>query len=121
MEAEVVVPEPAEAEAAAVEVPTEAAVPVEVVPVGEAVPEPETTGEAVEGIAVPEVVPGEELEFDDEEGDATQPAGGKKPVAKKVKKDTKKRELVFDEDLGQVVARRKRKPGRGGWGDTGEY
>jgi hypothetical protein len=53
---------------------------------------------------------------EEEEGDAA----GKKAPAKKVKKDTKKRELVFDEALGEVVARRKRKPGRGGWGDV-EY
>ncbi len=51
---------------------------------------------------------------EDEDGDAAT-AAGKKPV-KKGKKSSKKRELVFDENLGEVVARRKRKPTReGGW------
>ncbi len=76
--------------------------------------------EARQGLLVPEAFPAEEVEYDEEDGEA-QPAGAKKAPAKKAKKDTKKRELVFDEDLGQVVARRKRKPGRGGWGDLGEY
>ena len=35
----------------------------------------------------------------------------------KRKKASKKRELVFDENLGQVVSRKKRKPGRSGWAD----
>jgi N utilization substance protein A len=63
-----------------------------------------------------------EAEFteDDEEGEVSAADGGKK-VPKKGKKTTKKRELVFDENLGQVVARRKRKPGRDGWGDLGDY
>jgi N utilization substance protein A len=56
---------------------------------------------------------------EDEEGEETA-EGDKKPV-KKGKKTAKKRELVFDENLGQVIARRKRKPGRGGWGDLGDY
>ena len=62
-----------------------------------------------------------EAEFieEDEEGEETA-EGDKKPV-KKGKKTAKKRELVFDENLGQVIARRKRKPGRGGWGDLGDY
>jgi hypothetical protein len=55
----------------------------------------------------------------EEEGEGE--AGEKKPV-KKGKKDTKKRELVFDESLGQVIARRKRKPGRGGgWEEFTDY
>ena len=76
-------------------------------------------GEAPEGLLAPEPFAGEEFEDEEEDGEA-KPAAGKKAPAKKAKKDTKKRELVFDEDLGQVVARRKRKPGRGGW-ETGEY
>jgi N utilization substance protein A len=85
------------------------------------VPEPQTMVEAPEGLLVPEAFPSEEFEFEDEEGEARPAAGKKAPAAKKVKKDTKKRELVFDETLGEVVARRKRKPGRGGWGDLGDY
>ncbi len=81
--------------------------------------EPPTTGEAEEGVFVPEAYPIEEFE-EEEEGEAPRPGAGKKAPPKKGKKDTKKRELVYDEDLGQVIARRKRKPGRGGWGDT-EY
>ena len=46
---------------------------------------------------------------------------GKKP-AKKSKKTTKGREFIFDEALGEVVARVKRKPTRtGGWDDTEGY
>jgi N utilization substance protein A len=79
-------------------------------------PEPQSMVEAGEQFLVPEAFVDDELIEDEEEGGA---AGGKKAPAKKVKKDTKKRELVFDEDLGEVVARRKRKPGRDGWGDIG--
>jgi transcription termination/antitermination protein NusA len=119
---EAAAPAPAEAvqpEVAAPESPEAPVTPAEPAPATEeAAPEPQTMGEAVEGLLVPEVT--EEFEDEEEEGEA-RPAGGKKAPAKKAKKDTKKRELVFDEDLGQVVARRKRKPGRGGWGDLGEY
>lgn len=87
----------------------------------EAAPEPQTMGEAEEGFFAPGAFPSEEFEYDEDEDEAARTAGGKKAPAKKGKKDTKKRELVFDENLGQVVARRKRKPGRGGWGDMGEY
>ena len=52
--------------------------------------------------------------------DAIGEAGDKKP-AKKSKKTEKKRELVFDESLGQVIARKKRKPGRGGWEEFTDY
>ena len=55
----------------------------------------------------------------EEEGNGE--AGDKKP-AKKSKKTEKKRELVFDESLGQVIARKKRKPGRGGgWEEFTDY
>lgn len=66
-----------------------------------------------------QLYPGVEFVDEDEEGEETAD-GAKKPV-KKGKKAAKKRELVFDESLGEVVARRKRKPGRGGWGDLGDY
>ena len=57
---------------------------------------------------------------EEEEGE-TGEAGDKKP-AKKSKKTEKKRELVFDESLGQVIARKKRKPGRGGgWEEFTDY
>ena len=45
-------------------------------------------------------------------------AGGEK--RQKGKKDAKKRQFVFDETLGEVVVRRKRKPGRAGWEEPGE-
>ncbi len=54
-----------------------------------------------------------EAEFEEvetEEGEGASKTG-------KSKKTAKKRELVFDEQLGQVVSRRKRKPGRSGWLD----
>jgi len=62
-----------------------------------------------------------DAEFIDEDEDSEEAGGGAKKPAKKGKKAAKKRELVFDENLGEVVARRKRKPGRGGWGDLGDY
>ena len=64
-------------------------------------------------------ISGEDVSFEDE--DSEEAGGGAKKPAKKGKKAAKKRELVFDENLGEVVARRKRKPGRGGWGDLGDY
>ena len=71
------------------------------------------------GDATAQIYPEAEFVDEDEEGEEVV-EGGKKPV-KKGKKTAKKRELVFDENLGQVIARRKRKPGRGGWGDLGDY
>jgi len=62
-----------------------------------------------------------DAEFVDEDEDSEGAVGDAKKPAKKGKKAAKKRELVFDESLGEVVARRKRKPGRGGWGDLGDY
>jgi len=62
-----------------------------------------------------------DAEFIDEDEDSEEAAEGAKKPVKKGKKTAKKRELVFDESLGEVVARRKRKPGRGGWGDLGDY
>jgi N utilization substance protein A len=72
---------------------------------------------AAEEMAVPEYesfdyVPEPEGEVEEEDSKAK----GKG----KAKKSAKKRELVFDEDLGQVVAVRKRKGSRGGWDDQ-EY
>ena len=66
----------------------------------------------VDGIVDLEETPEYVLEdvAEEEEGE-TGEAGDKKP-AKKSKKTEKKRELVFDESLGQVIARKKRKPGR---------
>ena len=124
-ETEVAAAAPEAAEAVAPETP-EAVAP-EAAPEAEPVavepevvaPEPETMVEAGEQFLTPETFVDEEFVDEDEEGGAA--VDGKKAPAKKVKKDTKKRELVFDETLGQVVARRKRKPGRDGWGDTGEY
>jgi N utilization substance protein A len=73
----------------------------------------------IEGMLDLEELPVEVYEdvIEEEEGEA----GEKKP-AKKSKKTEKKRELVFDESLGQVIARKKRKPGRGGgWEEFTDY
>lgn len=56
-----------------------------------------------------------------ETGEQGEGGDAKKPEKRVSKKDSKKRELVFDETLGEVVARRKRKPSRGGWEDQDEY
>jgi N utilization substance protein A len=75
----------------------------------------------VDGIVDLEETPEYILEdvTEEEEGE-TGEAGDKKP-AKKSKKTEKKRELVFDESLGQIIARKKRKPGRGGWEEFTDY
>jgi len=119
---------PAEADAIVAEAPEGAA---EVQPdaaapapeVGE-VPVPEEVPAVASDLVVESMAEASEelLEYaveefvEDEDGEAATDAG-KKPV-KKGKKSSKKRELVFDENLGEVVARRKRKPTRdGGWED----
>jgi N utilization substance protein A len=104
------------AEAVASEAATEPAEPVAAEAAAQT-PEPQSMVEAPEQLLAPEGFVDDEIVDEDEEGGT---ASGKKAPAKKVKKDTKKRELVFDEDLGEVVSRRKRKPGRDGWGDM-EY
>jgi len=76
------------------------------------------TPPAIEGVPDLEELPLEVYEDVTEEGEGE--AGDKKP-AKKSKKTEKKRELVFDESLGQVIARKKRKPGRGGWEEFTDY
>ena len=55
--------------------------------------------------------PAEAAEFDEEGEAGAKPAKGKKP-----KKAVKKRELVYDELLGQLVHRRQHRSGTG-WGD----
>jgi hypothetical protein len=42
--------------------------------------------------------------------------------AKREKAKQRRRQLVFDEDLGRMVSKRRRKPGRarGAWGEFGE-
>ncbi|MCX7708200.1 MAG: transcription termination factor NusA [Anaerolineae bacterium] len=99
---------PAEPEPTTAPAPAEAAAPaVEAAPAGPAAEaiEPEYPAEAELFI--------EEMEEEEE--------GVRKPEKRSSKKAAKKRELVFDEELGRVVARRKRKPGRGGWEDYEEY
>jgi N utilization substance protein A len=49
------------------------------------------------------------------EGEDEETAEGR-AKRQKSKKTSKKREFVYDETLGQVIVRRKRKPGRAGWG-----
>ncbi|HEX9114705.1 MAG TPA: transcription termination factor NusA [Anaerolineae bacterium] len=67
-----------------------------------------------EEMAVP---PYEEFDVEPESEEEEEGKAGQKGKGKS-KKTAKKRELVFDEDLGQVVAVRKRKGSRGGgWGE----
>ncbi len=101
-------PVPDEAAPAAAEV-VESAEPVAVAPMPE---QPETvTGES-ESVADEGTFDYVASTTDDESDDGGQ---AKKADKRGGKKTTKKRELIFDEDLGEVVARRKRKPGREGW------
>ncbi len=67
-----------------------------------------------------ELVPAVELEWVEEEEEEDELGLGKK--GKKKGRKGKKRELVFDEKLGEVIARRKRKPGRqrGEWDEDEE-
>jgi len=90
--------------------PVEAAAP-EAVEVAQA-PAAEAEAEVVPQVAVEpelELVPAVELEWVEEEEEEDELGPGKKG---KKKGRGKKRELVFDENLGEVIARRKRKPGR---------
>ncbi len=81
--------------------------------------EPAATSETVEPEAVEpsfDEIIFEELDFTEVEGseetdDSTRPAKGKKSGK------GQQRELVYDDRLGQVVSRKKRKPGRSGWED----
>jgi N utilization substance protein A len=74
----------------------------------------EAAAEAVPQVAAEqaelELAPAVELEWVEEEEGEDELDLGKK--GKKKGRKGKKRELVFDEDLGEVIARRKRKPGR---------
>jgi len=56
-----------------------------------------------------------------EEGEEEEGAESAKKPTKRSKKTAKKRELVFDENIGAVVSIKKRKPTRGGWGDFEDY
>jgi N utilization substance protein A len=76
-------------------------------PVEEAEAEAALQGEAEQEEL--EGAPAVELEWVEEEEEEEE-IGGKK--GKKKGRKGRKRELVFDEDLGEVIARRKRKPGR---------
>jgi N utilization substance protein A len=64
-----------------------------------------------------ELAPAVELEWIEEEEEEEELGPDKK--GKKKGRKGRKRELVFDENLGEVIARRKRKPGRqrGEWGE----
>ncbi len=113
-------------EAVAAELPVESAAAAEVVaetaapeaPAAEVQPEAEVQPAIFAGAEAAEYpeYAGEVETTDQDEG-----VDGKKPEKRGSKKDSKKRELVFDETLGQVVARRKRKPSREGWEDQDEY
>jgi N utilization substance protein A len=110
-------------EIAAEVVETEAAAEVEVEP--EAVATPETEEEVVavtesilaesEPLTLEPLAVAEDWTEDEEDGDTEKEQGKKKARAKK-------RRLVFDEQLGEVVAERRRKPSRrgGGWLDYNE-
>lgn len=70
--------------------------------------------------AQPEVTPPVyEEEDEEEESEIFAQPGGKKPEKKKKKDRNQRRQLVFDEDIGQVVAKRRRKGSRkrGEWDD----
>ncbi len=104
-------------------VDTEAAVALPEVPAEEVEAPAETAGEQPAVAPEAEVVPAyDNYDYqptpDEAVGDDDDEAKGKGKG--KAKKD-KKRELVFDEELGQVVAVRKRKRGRSDWGDVDEY
>jgi transcription termination/antitermination protein NusA len=109
--------QPATAEAGQVEAPAagaQAAAPAQ----------PEATPAAPPAEGATEVVePAYEnyLVEDGTESDSETDEAGKKGQKGKAKKAQKKRELVFDEELGQVVAVRKRKRGGHGWGDIEGY
>jgi hypothetical protein len=62
-----------------------------------------------------------EYEGEEDEAQAEGASDTARKPAKRSKKAEKKRELVFDETLGAVVAKKKRKPTRGGWGDLEDY
>jgi N utilization substance protein A len=96
----------------------------------EAAPVEETAAPAAEVEAVvaqPEAVEeGVEPEFSeidfgainfDEMDTETYDEEGSGSKTDKKKKVSKSRELVYDESLGRVVSRKKRKPGRAGWAD----
>jgi hypothetical protein len=65
----------------------------------------------VETALKPELLPETDLDWVEVEGEEEGELGPAHKGKKKVGKG-KKRELVFDEKLGEIVARRRRKPGR---------
>jgi hypothetical protein len=85
--------------------------------VAAAVPRKPVAQPAMPEVAAPEYEEGEE---EDTEGFA-QP-GGKKQDKKKKKDRNQRRQLVYDEDIGQVVAKRRRKGSRkrGEWDNDEE-
>ena len=85
---------------------------------GETLPGGQGAPEKAPGAEVFEPIIFEPVEFVDEEEEID----GVKGKKAKSKKSSKKRELVFDEALGQVVVRKKRKPTRlGDLGDVEDY
>jgi N utilization substance protein A len=106
------------AEAAVAEPPVEEAEPVaeaEVADVSDAQVAPETEAEVEKPVEEPGVEILVEWASDEDEDEEEGSARGKG----KKKGERKKRELVYDEDLKEVVARRRRKPSRrrGEWED----
>ena len=107
----------AEAEAQAVTAEAiEAEAPIPAEGVLEPAPEPTSLEEAFEAvsreISQAALAGAAEVEDEDEEPDAAKAAGGKK---KKRKKGA--RAMEFDPATGSMVVRKRRKPGRAGWGD----
>ena len=104
---------PEQAEPAAVAAPEQIEMPAAVEPA-----EAEQAAPALEGVEQAAVEPVfgalvfQETDFEPEEGEAAVDASGK-PA--KRKKSAKNRELVYDDRLGQIVSRKKRKPTRSGW------
>jgi N utilization substance protein A len=116
VEAEVKPEVTVEAEVAVAEVELEAGAAVEPTPPATPeVKEEKAEGEPeVEAPEAPAVAAGEAGEVDWKELVQEEQKFGEEaePLPKKDKKKRKKRRLVFDEDLGEVVVRKERKPGR---------
>lgn len=100
----------------------------EIASIETAAPEGAVTEDTLTVEAEPEVVEQELISDTSEEFqeyvpeiESDEESEGKKPDKRGSKKASKKREFVFDETLGEVVARRKRKPSRGGWDNLDDY
>jgi N utilization substance protein A len=93
--------------------PTQPEGDVEIAPAETGLAAPTGEGAGSESVEVPFAeLALEDVEFEPE---AEVEDGGEASKPSKGRKSAKKRELVYDPQLGQVVTRKKRKPGRSGW------